>query len=213
MKPANKFLQYRLLEQALIEENILNATIEIDHKTGVNIVNGVRLGIVFPKSYVVKCSQLDNKKKYKYVFKGGLTSKKSLISRRALLDSYISRTDSVIAETYVGIKSKQLFFDTEYYQLLSNGKFSLCPNWAGEWWNHSDGWTYRFIESCFTKSIPILFKDAPVGLNFIQDIFYFWNTDSHTITDIDYQSVVSLNFEKALDYWTLTDKKILDIKG
>lgn len=205
-------MQSVLLQMALEEQNLTKGRMRCDHRYGINYVNNVTLNIKYPMSHVYKCNNLDTTKKYEYTFKGGFNSLAAEIERKPLLESYIQRSDSVILDTKDGIYRKDKgSFDTEYYQLISNGKYSLCPNWGGPWWDHEFAWTYRFIETCFAKSIPILFKETPLGKTFIKDIFFLWDHESHDIDDRTYHKIVKSNYKKAIQYWTLRPTEIAAI--
>lgn len=211
-KTQRKMMQYQLLDLALKEEGLNNCEININHKTGFSTVNGVEVYLKYPKSYIEKISNLNFTKKYNYVFKGGLTFGNSSINRSDILFNYMQRQDSLIIGTTVGIKRKdKTEFDNSYYQLLCNSNFSLCPNWTGEQWNHEYAWTYRFIESCFSKSIPIIFKIQPLGKIFTKDIIFYWDNEPHLTNN--YNAIVENNYKKALEYWTLQSKEINEIRN
>lgn len=203
-------MQYQLIEKAVQEEGITNYNIEIDHKNGWNYVNGVKLNLKYPKSFITQINMLNFDKKFEYGFKGGFTAGSADYHRTVLLKKYVSRKDSKIADTMVGRKRpNKAMFDTDYYQLLANSWFSLCPNWAGKWWSHDNAWTYRFIETIFVKSLPIVFKETPLGKNFQRDFYVLENTDKHTKED--YQQKVESNYKKAINIWTLNRKEIKSI--
>ncbi len=211
-KTQKKMMQYQLLDLALKEEGLTNYTININHKTGFNTVNDIEVYLKYPRSYIEKISKLDVTPKYNYVFKGGLTFNNSSINRSEILSEYMQQQDSLIIGTSVGIEQKdKTEFDTEYYQLLCNSNFSLCPNWSGEQWDHEHAWTYRFIESCFSKSIPIIFRIQPLGKVFTKDIFFYWNDELHLTNN--YNDIVENNYKKALTYWTLQPEEINAIRN
>ena len=208
-------MQEQLLFKALAEQNIKDCRIKISHKVGISFVDNLPLGIKYPKYFLKKCNELDQKKKYKYVFKGGFSTSQSsvTIDRKTLLNPFMQRDDSCILETRQGIKrSSKTDVDVEYFQLIANSEYSLCPNWAGRWWDHNYAWTYRFIESCFAKSIPILFKQAPIGQPFYRDIFFFWSDEDHKLSESEYQDIVESNYEKAVKHYTLQKEEIRILK-
>jgi len=207
-------MQEQLLILSLQEQKIPYKKIEINHRNGFGIVNNIKLEIKYPKSFLSNCDNLDKNKIYQYGFQGGFTTNNAsvTIKRKDLLKPYIGRDDSFIKNTKVGLKRKdKTEFDFDYYQLIASCKFSLCPNWAGAWWNHEYAWTYRFIETCFSKSIPILFKDAPVGEKFRKDIFFFWEDDIHDISTAEYEQIVEENYKKSIRYWTINEKEKKEI--
>lgn len=209
VKRQKKMMQYQLLELALREEGLIDCDININHKTGFSIVNGLEVYLKYPKSYLSKISELDQSKPINYSFKGGLKFAESSIDRSEILKDYITDSNNQIIETYYGIKRKQKTeFDESYYQLLCNSKFSLCPNWSGPQWDHEYAWTYRFIESCFTKSIPIIFRSQPLGKTFTKDIFFYWNDEKHVFDN----SIVEDNYIKAIKYFTLSSFELEQIR-
>jgi hypothetical protein len=210
-------MQEELLVTALKEEGIITVgKFKLNHKYGFANIKGVKLGIKYPKQFLENCKKLDQTKLYKYGFKGGFTTSNHsvTITRTEILESYMNNEDSCIIETTQGIKrSDKSEFDFEYYQLIANSKFSLCPNWAGKWWDHEYSWTYRFIESCFAKSIPIVFKRAPISKNFYRDIKFFWDDESHKVSDAQYEDIVNFNYETSTKYWTLQETEIDELKN
>jgi hypothetical protein len=209
-KRQKKMMQYQLLELALREEGLIDCNININHENGFSIVNDVEIYLKYPKSYLNKISKLDQSKTINYAFKGGLKFSKSNIDRSEILKDFMADPNNQIIETYYGIKRKQKTdFDESYYQLLCNSKFSLCPNWSGPQWDHEYAWTYRFIESCFTKSIPIIFRSQPLGKTFTKDIFFYWNDEKHIYDE----SIVETNYKKAIEYFTLTNQELRNLKN
>jgi hypothetical protein len=211
MKSPNKLLQYQLFKLALEEENIFTENISIDHYLGTCTVNGIALNLKYPKSFVNRCILLDSEKKIDYCFVGAFVAKSNGIDRLQLLSKYQGLNSKIINTTAGRKKKNKAIFDKEYYQTISNSKFSLCPNHSGEVYRHENAWTYRLIESCFSKSIPILFKETPLGKNFIKDIFFLWNDEEHNVDN--YCSIVENNFTKAVKYWTLQGDELEKIKG
>jgi hypothetical protein len=210
-KDIKRFMQYQLVEKAVQEAGITNYTINIDHQNGWNYVNGVKLNLKYPKSFLTQCNQLNNDKKYLYGFKGGFTAGSADYHRTKLLQKYVQRPDSKVVDTMVGRKrANKAGFDTEYYQLLASSWFSLCPNWAGKWWSHDNAWTYRFIESMFARSLPIVFNETPLGKNFQRDFHVFENNDIHDKEN--YKEKIESNYKKAVNIWTLNAKEIKSIK-
>ena len=209
-------MQEQLLISALAEEGIVNINkFKINHKYGFATIKNTKIGIKYPREFLKNCKTLDQTKIYNYGFKGGFRTNNSsvTITRSEILEQFISREDSCIVKTYQGIKqTKKDVFDFDYYQLIANSKFSLCPNWAGKWWDHEYAWTYRFIESCFAKSIPIIFRKAPISKNFYRDIKFFWDDESHDISNDRYEEIINFNYETAVKYWTLQPLEIEQLK-
>lgn len=207
-----KLMQYQLLELALEEVRITNANIEIDHVKGLNRVNGVILELKYPYSFIDKVNNLSADKIYNYGFKGTTTYGAASLNRSQILEKFNIEGNMIIS-TDVGIKRKnKKEFDTSYYQLLSNSKYALCPNWGGVHWDHEFAWTYRFIEAAFCKSIPITFDETPLGKNNTKDIVYFSNSKLPNLSDVEYKEIVERNYSNSLKHWTLSTEEINLIK-
>lgn len=206
-----RLMQYQLLKLALLEEDVTSEDIIVDHKKGLNYVNGKELELKYPNSFVHKIASLSTEKKYQYCFKGGLTCSSATFNRTALLEKF-QGPNSVITDTQYGIKRKdKTVFDEPYYQLLSNSLYSLCPNWAGKHWDHDFAWTYRFIESALCKTLPVVFRETPLGTNNTKDLFFLWSDELHTLSKEDYSNAVNDNYIKAVSYWTLQPDEVLKI--
>lgn len=206
MKSPHKLLQYQLFKSALEEESINNVDIFIDHRLGTCTINDCTINLKYPRDIVNKCNSLNFEKKFNYCFIGAFAAKANEIDRKQLLSKFYGPL-SKIENTSAGRKRKDKSgFDTEYYQAIANSKYSLCPNHSGEWYLHDDAWSYRFVESCFSKSIPVLFRDTPLGKNFTKDIFFLWDDELHEVAD--YSKIVNYNYDKAIEYWTLQNHEI-----
>jgi len=201
-------LQEYLFETALQEHNIC-VKFTHNHQQGWQEIAGHRFGIKFPMSYVESITKLNQDKIYEYCFIGHVDSK---LGREKLLDPFRG-PNSVIKNSQYGrsVKTKYQYQD-DYYQIISNSRFCLCPIHIGEWYLHDWAWTYRFIESVFCKTIPVVFCDTKLGEKFVRDIYYVRDTDAPYQID-DYQSVVEENYVKALRYWTLQPEEIEAIRG
>jgi len=205
-------MQYQLLELALKEVGVTDANIEVDHIKGLNRVNGIILELKYPDSFLDHIKLLSQKKIYNYVFKGTTKVDAASLNRNELLEKFNHPKNKVIS-TSKGIKRKnKTEFDKEYYQLLANSRYSLCPNWGGIHWDHQYAWTYRFIEATFCKSIPIVFDETPLGTNNTKDIIYFSNNNLSTLKDKEYNNIVEQNYIKAIKHWTLQDSEVKLIK-
>ena len=204
----SKLLQEYLLELSLKEVGI-TGNIKIDHKSGLNFVNGVKLDLKYPLSYINNINMLSTIKVYDYCFVGYFGK----LGRNKILEKF-KTANSIIIDTDNGRNTLLKYnFDFEYYKLLSCSKFSLCPNHIGEWYNHDYGWTYRYIESLFCKSIPIVFRETPLGKFFLKDTTYFYDDDNYDIGDDEYRNIVEDNYKKAINYWTVQGKEVLLIQS
>jgi hypothetical protein len=201
--PANKLLQFRLLEQALLEQSIdINKfDVTVNHRMGTIVLNNHTIGLKYPKSYLEKIKNLSSEKIYDFCFVGHFES----FGREQMLEPFIDK-NSYIKHSIVGRTDKKFDFDDEYYQILSNTKFSLVPNHIGKKakkWQHPDAWSYRFIETMFSRSVPVLFKKSPLGENVVKDFKFLWDDDNFNISDREYQDTVNHNFNVAVEKFTI----------
>jgi hypothetical protein len=196
------------MTKALAEQGITNANIEIDHIRGKTFVKGIEFGIKYPLEYVENINKLSKEKIYDYCFLGKFGKE-----RGELLEPFMTEK-SKIEDNRKGRDTKVKFnFDTDYFQTISNTKYSLCPNQGStEKYNHDYGWTYRLIETVLCKSIPIAFRATPYGTKFIKDIEFLWDDDVHNLSDKQYSSIVESNYRKGLEYWTLHTDEIEKIR-
>lgn len=205
-------MQYQLLELALTEVGIDNTNIFVNHVDGTVKVNDIILDLKYPHSFISAIDSLSTNKIYNYCFKGTTTFKSASLHRSTILEKF-DTPDNAIISTSVGMSRKnKKVFDVSYYQLLSNSKYSLCPNWGGKHWDHQYAWTYRFIESAFCKTIPIVFDETPLGTNNTKDITYFSNNNLPDLSDSEYTEIVEKNYVNAVKHWTLQDTEIEQIK-
>jgi hypothetical protein len=195
MKP--ELLQSYLFKQALTEIEI-ESSFKIDHRQGFNYLLDKQYDIKYPKFYIDQINLLSKEKLYDYCFIGFIGN----LGRNELLKKFISNK-SVIKKSDKGRKLETKYnFDLDYYQTISNTKFSLCPNHIGDWYLHDRAWTYRYIESLFCKTIPIVFRKTPLGNNFLKDTIFLWDDENHKISNSDYDEIVEKNYQLSLKYWT-----------
>ena len=114
-------------------------------------------------------------KDYDFFFNGNTDESGN---RQFLLDPFKKLPNSLIISSNDGRKLKNKSkFNEDYFIDFANSKFGLCPHqmdWNGSFENM---WTYRFIESCFVGAIPILFKETPLGIKFIDKFHFEWDDD------------------------------------
>ncbi|MGJ8655518.1 MAG: hypothetical protein ACSHX6_03630 [Akkermansiaceae bacterium] len=201
-------LQQKLLEASLREIGIKPklVKIEIDHLNGYSMVNGYSLGIIYPVIFFELCENLPNIKKYKYYFNGAMPD---LGGRREMLESYIDDDNNLIISSQQGRNNRRKGkFNKDYYSHLKMAQFTLCPHqtdWTGP---KSTMWTYRFIEACMGRSIPITFRSTPLGEDFIKGFHVQWDDEKNTYEE----SLTSENFELAKQKFTLSGVDITKIK-
>jgi hypothetical protein len=154
---------------------------------------------------------LSHKKIYNYVFKGTTVYERASLKREDFLYPYYVDGNKIIS-TDIGLTRKnKAEFDSSFYQLMCNSYFCLSPNWGGDLWDHKDAWTYRFIEAAFCKSIPIVFRETPLGKHFTNNIIFCWNDEKHSLTN--YNEIVEKNYEIACQRWTLQKEEIDQINS
>lgn len=167
-----------LLRQALIEEGIDLSTVKIEcyHDIGLSKVNGIEFGIKYPMSFYKKAYSLTPKIKTVDFYFNGNTNESG--KRNILLEPFKKNKNSIIISSNDGRKIKNKGkFNLEYFEPFALSKFGLCPHQMDWDLSLENMWTYRFIESCFVGAIPVLFKETPLGQNFIRNFYYEWNTD------------------------------------
>lgn len=211
------FKQELLLRQALIEKeiDINKLKINCDHINGVNYVNGIKLNIKYPESFLEKAKVLvPENKTINFYFNGNMDDSGQ---RSSLLKPFMDRKDSAVIRSNDGrIQDRKDQFNEFYYSGLAQAKFGLCPhqlNWPGD---KNNLWTYRFIECCFTSTIPILFRMTPLGQEFVKDFKFFWD-DFILVENLDLveKSLIrhtQHNVELAKQRFCLSDEEILRIK-
>jgi hypothetical protein len=197
-------LQEFFCRTALAEHGITDVSIEEDHIRGLTFINGHQFGIKYPLAYVNKINELSREKKYEYCFLGKFGK-----LRGQLLERFIG-DNSKIGETRNGRDPNTKYtFDTEYFQTISNTKYSLCPNQGNDKkYKHEYGWTYRLIETVLCKSVPIVFRDTPYGEKFIKDIEFLWDDTEHNLTNDQYYKLVERNYLRGLTNWTFQPDEI-----
>jgi hypothetical protein len=205
MNNDKSLLQYFLLTTALKEENIdVNlCDIKIDHKNGFNYINGKSFLVKYPKSYLERINLIQVDKEYECCFIGKIGK----LGRKNILEKFKNRSN-YIKESNYGRDSKTKYnFDTSYYTVLKKTYYSLCPNHKGKWYQHDNAWTYRFIETLFSKSIPIIFSKTPLGINFTEK-FYFFENDIPNISLDEYNSMIIHNYNLAIDKFLFSKNEI-----
>ncbi len=141
-----------------------------------NYVNGIKLKIKYPDSFFYKADSLISENKKNDIYFNGYINKGG--GRKHLLEPFLSFSEATIISSNEGREQKKKdVFNEKYFSELSYAKFGLCPHqidWPG---SKEHMWTYRFIECCFTRTIPVLFLSTPLGNNFINGYYYVWDND------------------------------------
>lgn len=167
-----KYKQEILLLLAMKEHGLVpgDYTIKIDHINGVNMIDDLVVPIIYPDSFFHSAQKLHTKSKQcDFYFNGNMSVKGE---RQQLLSPFIDLNSIIIQSDYGRQFNNKGKFNLEYYRGLSDSNFGLCPHqrdWPGP---ENTKWTYRFIECCMAKCIPVLFVDAGLGEKFIEDFYY-----------------------------------------
>ncbi len=123
--------------------------IKIDHKNGKDYYKSIEYEVIFPWSFVEKARKLwQLNRNYEYNFIGNLVPSREWIKKFDDPNSFIK--DSKLGR----ILPKELFDDKEYYNIIADSKFTLCP--SGTDTDKGYIWTYRFFEAIMCGSIPIV---------------------------------------------------------
>lgn len=100
-----------------------------------------------------------------------------------------------------GHKKERAFFDKDYFEMMSNSRFTLCP--GGE-----APWSMRFYEAVATKSIPVIDSvKTDLQASFLQKIPYkYVTTEEHQREALSMSSynadMAEHNFQLFLKYQT-----------
>lgn len=179
----SKTKQAALFKLALKEkyENFNAEDIIIDHIHGKCFYKGEEYSVIFPKIFIKKVSQLRGEKIYNYNFIGKNNKMRSWVKE--------FEDDGIIKMTNEGRKIDKEYFDVNYYQTISQSKFTLCPR--GDF-----NWTYRFLEAIMCKSIPIILNEQEIN-DFHKQFHFFLKTDEHIyskeIAENNYQIFLKRN--------------------
>jgi hypothetical protein len=199
-KTKKKLLQQCLLENALVEIGLNpdELQIDIDHLEGQSKVNNIQLGIVYPRTFFSRAYKFTGTKTLEYYFNGFMPQEGG---RREMLRHFAATKKTLIIESSSGRDwQTKGSFRPSYYKHFGCARFGLCPH-QRDWKGPKDNlWTYRFVEACMCKSIPILFKETPLGEKFINGFKYFYD-DEDAMYNEDWATA---NLELALHRFTLS---------
>lgn len=205
--------QEAMLKLALKEVglNYKKLHIIINHVDGMNIVNGVELPIIYPKSFFEKANQLHSLcKSIKFYFNGDMSESGE---RRKMLNNFMIENSQIIESSYGRSRLTKDKFNQDYYFGLASSKFGLCPHQKDFEGNRDTMWTYRFIECCMVHTIPVLFKEAPLGYKFINGFHYLWD-DEVLQNDIQYCKEHALeNYRLCIKMFTLSNDQVKRISA
>ena len=202
------YLQQHLFRSALDEHNIHN-DFSCNHQLGTQKIGDLFFGLKFPMKYVNAMLELDHKKIYQYCFIGHINPK---LGRDTMLEPFHGDNSYIKSSNYGRDPNSKFELTLDYYQYFANSKFGLCPNHqGGAWYIHDWAWSYRFVETIFCQSIPVVFRSTPYGKHFVKDCFYVWDDQSHQLEN--YSELVERNLDLARRYWTLQPEEIESIRN
>lgn len=201
--------QEAILRLALQEEGVDDKllVIKIDHINGYNYVNNIKLPIIYPRSFFLKASKLNFEKKTDFYFNGNM----SVSGERDKMLKPFSHYNSIIEESNFGREAKnKIVFNYDYFNGLASSKFGLCPHQKDFEGDNDTMWTYRFIESCMCKAIPLTFTETPLGKEFIQG-FHCVNNESIEGVINDYSlDKVNENLELCKERFSFINNRYID---
>jgi hypothetical protein len=206
-----KLKQTIMLKKALTEEGIdpKACKIEIDHDTGHSHVNGVKLPIIFPRSFFNYAETVHKtNKQYMFYFNGNAGKGDT---RKKLMQNFVDRKDSRMVFTNDGrvVENKGTPNPTYFYE-MSQSHYGLCPhqpNWRG---SMDALWTYRYIECLMLKTMPIQFRDTPLTESFTEKSIFKWDDDS--FEKLPTQKELDFNYKFALKKFSLSKKRVKQIR-
>lgn len=208
----NVLKQEALLRMALNEKGISykNCAIKIDHVNGKNFVNGVQLNVVYPMSFMEKAKDISiaEEKVTKYYFNGNMSESGK---RSEMLSQFMNRNDAIIISSDFGRSQFNKFkFNHEYFRGLASSIFGLCPHQAD--WNgpRETIWTYRFIECCMTNTIPVIFRDTPLGDEFTDGFFFIYDDELDVEINNLHEKALA-NYSECVKRFTISEENINDI--
>lgn len=172
-----------------LKEVRLNGKVWIDHENCKNYLDGKEFNLIFPLRLLKLIKEnCDFNKKINYNFCGKLTDKREWVKE-------YDQMENAVAFTQKGRLLEKGFFDLDYYQILCNSHFTLCPE--GDY-----KWSYRFFEAILCDSIPVI-KSADYHSS--MDGFKFFTheeKDQHTYSKAicDHNKLLFLRKNSLLGY-------------
>ncbi len=163
----------------------LASFITIDHETPSTALGAIVRPLIFPRAVVEHCRTLwPAARAHRYSFAGLVTeSRRALLegwidgrspaapvaSGRTNLGGFVRRQwirwrgsdrprhigDVTVWSSERGRRFPTKAWDEEYFQMLADSEFVLCP--SGDY-----VWSYRFFEACLCGAIPIVEQASPV---------------------------------------------------
>ena len=118
--------------------------LDVDHAKPSITLMGNEYSLVFPRRLISKIREKwPKRRKYRYSFVGLITD------RRKWLLEYKNKANAFVVNSNRGRVFPVKLFDENYWKILLNTEFTLCPQG-----DHL--WTYRVFESIIADSIPVV---------------------------------------------------------
>jgi hypothetical protein len=89
-------------------------------------------------------------------------------------------------------------WDNDYYMMLANSKFALCPSGDA-----GCPWTYRFFEAILCGAIPLVETVSPA-----YNYFKYYTTDTNPEEIVFSREIIQHNFEMAKKHLTVEKAKL-----
>jgi len=198
LKTSSPKRQEALLRLCLTELN-RKVDYSINHDTGVNIIESQVFGILYPLSFFLKADtySFNQEKRFYASFQGFIDLAGG---RLKMLKPFMNRNDCLIINDNYGRNVLNKFkFNDEYFKNMSMSRYVLCPhhvNWKGD---IHKLWTYRFLEAIIAKSIPVVFRETPLSIEFTNGFDFFYDDQIPTdLSDEDYNEIVNKNYRHLL---------------
>jgi hypothetical protein len=172
--------QEALFRQAAkeIRYKIDGNNLTVDHLNGTIHHNGDGFGLVFPRAMFPNLSPTPLAERRLMLFFSGYFEPGG--GRAKMLEPLRDWPESRIENSMWGrIPLVKKFNGRGYIRNLSDSVLAPCPmhlGWPGQ---ETNAWTYRFAEAVLLGSIPVVFRDAPLGENFTKG-FHFLDAGSIT---------------------------------
>lgn len=164
-KKNSLFLKQEWLFKEALKEFGLTGDIFIQHRYGKALLNQEEFNVVFPLHLLKRIKVMNKKKVYDYNFIGKYTPDRAWVEEYSK-NSFIKFTDE-------GRKTSKDFFDQQYYQVLCDSKFTLCPRGAFNW-------SYRFFEAIICMSIPVIDRDQEEDTDTMNGFKYYFQDEVNT---------------------------------
>lgn len=205
----NMLKQEAILRLALQEEGVNDKLlkIEIDHVNGYNYINGIQFPIIYPRSFFTKSLELEQGKDIDFYFNGNMSESGE---RKLMLKPFVSLSSLIEESDFGRCSANKTVYNYDYFKGLASAKFGLCPHQKDFLGNADTMWTYRFIESCMCKAIPLVFIETPLGDKFVDGFYIVDNSSLNTVTEAFSMEKADENYDLCKRRHSFADNNYLD---